>query len=64
MENVTREMETIWKDQMETLELKSKISKRKILLYELNSRLKEEEEKASELENRAKETIQLKNAKE
>lgn len=64
MENVTREMETIWKDQMETLELKSKISKRKILLYELNSRLKEEEEKASELENRAKETIQLKNTKE
>lgn len=49
---------------METLELKSKISKRKILLYELNSRLKEEEEKASELENRAKETIQLKNTKE
>lgn len=53
MENVTREMETIWKDQMETLELKSKISKMKILLYELNSRLKEEEEKASELENRS-----------
>lgn len=64
MENVTREMETIWKDQMETLELKSKISKMKILLYELNSRLKEEEEKASELENRSKETIQLKNTKE
>lgn len=41
-------METIWKKQMEFLELRNKISKVKYLLHELKSRL-ETDENTSEL---------------
>lgn len=46
MENLNSEIETVQKNQIETLELKSKISKikNKCLKCGLNSRLKKEEQ--------------------
>lgn len=58
MENLNREIETVQKNQIETLELKSKTSKikNKYLKCGLNSRLKKEEEQGSELENKSTES--------